>query len=282
VSTAPVDSTVLLEIAVGITANLLSGAIVFGLRRIPASLLVGERRGRRAWVLGTSALVMLVGLSAAIGLVFVGAEAIWVLAIGAATLVWVLVLMLRELRQFWAVGLLSADPEIAKGISYAQSLRLVTKGMAFMGTGAHKLSGSKEFAAAIDRCSDRPVRLLLRRPDDPVLEMAAARKNRNPAEYRENVIESLQRIGRLRQRFPNIQVKFYEGEPVFRIMLVDERLALVSFNVYGRGDGSALPQLHVARAAEGKEEQESFYQAFSSYFERCWTDGKLWDFREFL
>jgi hypothetical protein len=184
-----------------------------------------------------------------------------------------------ELRRFWRVGVQGADIQTRQGIDYDASLRLVTNELSFMGTGAHKLTRSKEFEGALGRCRpDETIRLLLRRPGDDVLAAAERRAGEPPGSYSDQVVSSLRLLAVLHNSFPNLEVRFYEDEAIFRIMLIDARYALVSYNVYGQGDGSDLPQLHLAAAADRHSVKESFYHAFDLYFTKVWNSGVTWDF----
>jgi hypothetical protein len=206
----------------------------------------------------------------------------WLLVVTAAA--WALYAMVLELSRLWRVGVVGADVTIRDGLGYSASLRLVHSELSFLGTGAHKLTGLPEFGDALRRCrSDVPIRLLLRRPDDPALVAAARRADRQEAAYKNNVIESLRRIKALQESIGNVEVRFYDGDLVFRVMLVDRTMALVSYNDYGRGDGSELPQLHLLGHLDARAGQ-SFFSAFEYYFNERWQDAthQQWDFAMYL
>jgi hypothetical protein len=65
-------------------------------------------------------------------------------------------------------------------------------------------------------------------------------------------------------------------------MLINDRLALVSVNAYGLGDGSSLPQFHVADTSDDDPHGRSLFTAFRAYFEDLWRDAAEWDFVEYL
>jgi hypothetical protein len=204
------------------------------------------------------------------------------LLVPTALLGWLLV---DFMRGAWGAGIHGGDRSVAKGINYARALALVQNDLSFLGTSAVKLTGEVRFRKAIMQCRpDRPIRFLLMQPDDANLIRAAQRFQRDPAAYRENAIGSLRRLQDLRinQGVENLEVRFYDTavfEPIFRLMFIDEGLCLASFNVYGRGDGSELPQLHVVAASDASR---SFYFAFDRYFSSLWERSACWDFQEYL
>ncbi len=267
-------------ITLNLVANALWALLVLGGRKVLERLDGADPRLRQRILLGIAGAI---GLVLAIALwLFAGSNTAaiwgWLLVVSAAA--WTVLLMTRELYRFWRVGLLGADGSVGRGIDYDSSLRLVRSELSFLGTGAHKLSRSAEFESALRRCrSDAPIRLLLREPDDPALAAAALRAGKQHTEYRDNVVESLRAIARLQGSIGNIEVRFYEGDLVFRIMLVDRRLALVSFNVYGQGDASELPQLHIVDSSDSRDVSSSFFHAFERYFNDRWTQATSWDFK---
>jgi len=65
-------------------------------------------------------------------------------------------------------------------------------------------------------------------------------------------------------------------------MFIDRSICLASYNVFGEGDGSQLPQIHVVRAPESKREATSYYHSFELYFDHQWDSASLWDFKEYI
>ena len=159
--------------------------------------------------------------------------------------------MWKELNQFWQLGLVGAGRKIAAGLDYKQSLSLCSNSLGFLGIGASKLTREwKEFEGAIDRCHrpNRPIRLLLCDPGNEELIRMVRQAGRGPDEYQNTVKDSLRKIATLRiQREKNIKVRFYKELPLFRLMFIDDSLCLASHYVFGEGDGSQLPQLHVRK-----------------------------------
>jgi hypothetical protein len=194
-------------------------------------------------------------------------------------------LIVSLLRGVWGSGIHGGDIAVRRGINYARALSLVRNDMSFLGTSAAKLTGQENFEEAVARCRpDRPIRFLLMKPDDANLRNAAQRSGRDRDEYRRIAIGSLRALRGLREDrgIGNLEVRFYDTatyEPIFRLMFIDESFCLASFNVYGRGDGSELPQLHVVKAADAAR---SFYSAFDRYFNNLWTPSVIWDFDQYL
>ncbi len=188
----------------------------------------------------------------------------------------------RELNQFWQLGIIGADREISRGIDYKRSLKLCSNSMDFLGVGAAKLTREvKEFEAAMERChrSNCPIRFLLCSPNNPELEQIARQAGRDRDEYRTNVRESLRAIARQRlQRGRNIEVRFYGRLPIFRLMFIDGWLCLASHYVFGEGDGSQWPQLHVRRGIHHQRDVRSLYYPFQRYFAELWDESQEWDF----
>jgi hypothetical protein len=189
----------------------------------------------------------------------------------------------RDIACFWMVGIHGADKEINKGISYGESLKLCQTHLSFLGTGASKLTQEDELEKALGRFDNTvPVRFLLLMPTDHELTIAAKRANKPEAQYSHIVLESLRKIANWKtNRGFNIQVRFYNKPPIFRLMFIDESLCLVSYNVFGKGDGSTFPQIHLVKK-DGSEQEKSFYYPMKSYFEQMWEEGTPWDFKEFL
>lgn len=194
----------------------------------------------------------------------------------------------RELHTFWSVGIRGADQKIRKGIAYKDALRMCKNELSVLGTGAGKLTREEEFEKALHRCrKDRPIRFLLAKPTYENLIDAAQQAGRDKDEYSHIVVESLKKIADFkRRRKLNIEVRFYPDrpkyEPVFRLFFIDNAICLVSYNVYGKGDGSQLPQLHLRKETTGKRIVGSFYYAFEVYFNWLWEQSEVWDFESYL
>jgi hypothetical protein len=191
-------------------------------------------------------------------------------------------LIWRELGQFWGIGLIGGDCHVANGLNYDKALRLCRNSLSFLGVGAAKLTRSKEFVPAMERChrDNAPIRFLLVDPRDEVLRRAAEQKGVTSQDYQRKVEDSLRLLARLRlDRHFNIEVRFYTDlvEPLFRLMFINEQLCLVSYHVFGEGDGSQLPQMYVKRF-EDQRDTDSFYYPFRLYFDRLWNISQPWNY----
>lgn len=187
------------------------------------------------------------------------------------------------------VGIHGPELSVESGTDYTTSLHLSRNYFWFLGTGASKLSSSKAFEETILRCSHNSgrTRFLLAAPDNKIIREAEQRADAVPNAYRRGIIRSLQILKTLHDdRRANFEVRFYSGDTArdfenFRMFFVDDDILLLSYNVYGRGDGRKTPQL-VIRKGSVSGESEGFYHAYRSYYERLWASSRIWDFREYL
>jgi hypothetical protein len=203
--------------------------------------------------------------------------------VSALTLIMFAVVVWKELNQFWEIGLVGADREVKLGIDYKAALSMCKHSFHFLGIGAAKLTQNQsDFRQAIDRCySTEPVKLLLGRPDAEELKRFATMAGKDHEAYQKTVRESLRFIASLRSEEKNIEVRFYNQFPAFRLMIVDDSVCLMSYYIMGKGDGSGLPQLHIIRQ-RGSQDTESLYFGFKEYFQKMWDASTDWDFKEFL
>jgi len=189
----------------------------------------------------------------------------------------------QERDTFRTVGVMGVDKQIKRGIDYGKSLRLCQNELSFLGIGAAKLTGEPEFEKAVSRCrQEKAIKLLLCKPTHDLLVEAAKRYGRSDEEYQKRVKDSLRIIARLKERFPNIEVKFYSDFQILRLMFVDDSLCLISYNVMGEGDGSQLPQLHISKLAQTQRIENSFYYPLEIYFNQIWKSSETWDFKDYL
>ena len=267
-----------------ITAGLLVHAIYAA---ILVAIRVARRRLDRASPVARQmvlALVVLVTLAGNIVLFYITGH---LFPIFSSTLLLLAFSMLWfQLRQFWDVGLIGADRTIRGGLDYTRSLKMCKNSLSFLGVGARKLTEhASEFEAAMQRChrANRPIRLLLCKPDNEILKTAAQNAKRPPDEYAHRVQESLRAIADYRNRRRwNIEVRFYDvPRPLFRLMFIDGWLCLASHYVFGEGDGSEWPQLHVRRSA-AERDVNSLYHPFEQYFDELWDNAEIWNFARYI
>lgn len=272
------------DIVISVVANVIYGVLSFAVRFFPQSL-----KNHQRWNRGV--LMLLAFLWAAMNTtayLYFPETTPWTFAVSSVIFgVWIW----RQFDQYWSTGIIGIDKTVEAGMDYETSLRRCVSQLEFMGIGAHKLTTSSEFEAAVKRCSNptKPIRLLLSHPENNLLENAAHQEGRQSLEYQNNVKASLRTIAHLRcDRRYNIEVRLYrrdaKSKPIiqyFRMMFINDELCLFSYNVFGEGSGKKQPQMHVRRDAS-KRDVDSFYHAFRCHFEELWRTAIECDLQEFL
>jgi hypothetical protein len=120
---------------------------------------------------------------------------------------------------------------------------------------------------------------LLSDPENPILKYAATRSGRNLEEYKRMVHNTLERIkGLKKEKGYNIEVRLYsskndQGPPSFRLFFIDNKSVLVSYYVFGEGDGLEMPQAKVEVDSNNRD-TANFYYAFNHYFNSLWESSK--------
>ncbi|MDP2121067.1 MAG: hypothetical protein Q8K28_14310 [Hoeflea sp.] len=199
-----------------------------------------------------------------------------------------LVACLFKLFKLSRIGVYDFDVSVRTGFNYKSALKAARRDIAFLGTGASKLTSSEEFEAAIERCqAGVPNRFLLIHPNSPVLRAAARQYGVSDDDYSLKVQTSIEKLARLASsRGFKIEVRFQDAEreddlESFRLMFIDDSVCLFSFNAYGRGDGSALPQL-IVQSRSRPEVERALYYGLRRYFDRRWATAKPWNIDDFL
>lgn len=208
--------------------------------------------------------------------------------VGALTLS---LLLIYSQWKFAKMGLHAAQLSVESGTNYRAALNLCRDSFSFLGTGAFKLTSEKNFEEALLRCKDdhqRPVRFLLSNPENPLIAEAERKAGVVPGTYRQNVIQSLRSLKRLRdERNARFEVRFYQAEKErdfenFRIMLIDDDIMLLSYNVYGRNSAGRNTAQIVLFKSNMTSSSDNFYFAFQGYFERLWASSNSWDFETYV
>jgi hypothetical protein len=189
-------------------------------------------------------------------------------------------LLLFRSRFKTVTGIKRVDLTMNKGITPSESLNLCKNNIRFLGVAANKLVTSSEFNAAIQRCNrgNEPIKFLLSDPENPILKYAAKRAGRNLEEYKIMVHNTLERIKELKkEKGYNIEVRLYksdndQGPPSFRLFFIDNKSVLVSYYVFGEGDGLAMPQIEVEVDSNNRD-TANFYYAFNHYFNALWDSS---------
>ena len=199
-----------------------------------------------------------------------------------------LIASLIKLYKLAKIGIYDFDVSVRSGFNYDAALKAASNNIFFLGPGAYKLTSSDEFETAITGCQMGVTnRFLLVHPDSDVLRTAAKQAGVAEDSYANKVRDSIEKLARLAaSRKFNIQVRFQDANreddlESFRMMFIDQRFCLLSFNAYGKGDGSALPQL-IIQSKSRVSEEKSLYHGCSQYFERRWGAAKPWSMQEFL
>lgn len=250
------------------------------------SLALGRRDPRLPSILFNTLLVVwcLAGIALHAYIIAADQSFLWLLPI---YFVWSLAIVLylwKQRHRLRNVGIYSADRQISDGVDYRRALALCHNKLKFLGIGASKLTREDEFARALDRCrQDQPAKFLLCKPTDQRLVSAAKKFGKPENEYRDIVINSLRKIAEFKnKRAINIEVRFYPKDPTFRLMLIDDSVCLFSYNVWGEGDGSQYPQLHILNAPPSKRVVHSFYYPLEVYFDNLWDLSEPWNFKDYL
>lgn len=205
---------------------------------------------------------------------------------GALTMVF---LLLYWQWKFAKIGMHAAQLSVTRGTNYREALDLCRDSFSFLGTGAFKLTSEKNFKTTMLRCNadnQRPVRFLLSNPENPLIAEAEKKAGVSPGTYKQNVVKSLRNLKRLRDdENARFDVRFYLAEKDrdfenFRMMLIDDDILLLSYNVYGRDEaGRSTAQIAFFKSAMTSS-TDNFYFAFQGYFERLWQSSPAWDFKE--
>lgn len=274
-----------INLIIGIIGNLIFIGLIWIATRAQSSLRNHDPRKQFPSLVLLIILLPIVNFGLFIYILASGQSPIWLIIFPISFYI-VDIMLWIQLNNFWKVGIRGVDQEIRNGINYLHALKMIKSELKFLGIGASKLTKESEFENAIRRCrSDISVKLLLCNPDDSNLKIAAKKYEKPEDEYKLNVINSLRKISDLKNnRGLNIEVKFYPKgfEPIFRLMFIDNSVCLFSYNIWGEGDGSQLPQLHILKAPQTERTVKSYYHPLELYFDNIWKQAAPWDFQEFL
>jgi hypothetical protein len=200
----------------------------------------------------------------------------------------IVVLAFSDLIQFSRFGIEYVEPSVKSGTNYASALGLCANELWFLGTGASKLTLIPEFEEAMKRCNGAKasIRFLLSRPTNEVLSKAERVADHAQDSYSLKVKASLAQLKHLKeQRRFDFEVRFYPSDKEsdlqhFRMMFINGSTLLLSYNIYGNGDGSDAPQLVINKSGIDLQKR-SFYYPFRQYFETLWDNSQPWDFKDF-
>jgi Ca2+/Na+ antiporter len=174
------------------------------------------------------------------------------------------------------VGIANAFETTRKGVSAADSLKLVKRDLVFLGIGAKKLTETTEFDEMLARCkaAHGQVRFLLSNPENEALEELARQNGRNDLSYRSRVKESIREIfTRATSSGVDFEVRLYDLKqkvslPRFRLVFIDGQLCVFSQLRWSEGEGLDNPQLILR--SNGSSAESSLYKGYRDYFDDLW------------
>ena len=181
-------------------------------------------------------------------------------------------------------GINQIDRSIGKGMDPSTALNSCKNNLRFLGIAANKLTMSPNFEETIKRCN-RPmksIKFLLSHPNNSILRFAAKRQNKDQEEYAKKVNNTLDNLWQLKsQKAYNIEIRLYKsnnekGPPSFRLFFIDDESVLVSYYVFGEGDGLQMPQMQIVKSKKTRD-TENFYHAFDHYFNSLWESSEIYN-----
>ncbi len=190
------------------------------------------------------------------------------------------------LRDFSKLGIISAFTKSSEGIDIDNSLRQVSHNtLRFLGIGASKLTESREFQAAMEKCAKhgKQARFLLSPPNNPTLDAMATQNGTNPDIYKNNVRDSLRKLHRMKkEQGLDIEVRFYRTSTGhnyqrFRVFMVEDDFCLLSWTVWGGHLGKDNPQILIRKPKDTGMPANSLYKALQDYFDEQWDAGIVVD-----
>jgi len=170
------------------------------------------------------------------------------------------------------------------GITPDKALSLCKNNIKFLGIAAYKLVDSTEFEKAVQRCNraGTPIKFLLSHPENAVLKHAANRAKKDINAFKNKVEYTLNKLSQLKKEHGyNIEVRLYKSEedsgpPSFRLFFIDEMSVLVSYYIFGEGEGLQMPQIQINKPRR-KRDVENFYYAFEHYFNSLWKSSEAYN-----
>ena len=181
-------------------------------------------------------------------------------------------LRMQELRmqKFISKGVVNVLDSMTEGEGSTKAIMSnVTDKFSFMGIAARKwIITGDTFRDMIKRVGARTneIRILLLDPDSSETERMARSVDMEENEFKEMIEDSLKFFKRMKNQGMNVSVRLYTFMPIFRIVIVDNRLLYLGF-YRGRATGDDTPQL-VLNASE----EVSFFKPFQEYFDIIWNN----------
>jgi hypothetical protein len=168
------------------------------------------------------------------------------------------------------------------GSEFHPSLALasINHSLDFMGHGASKWTcEERQFAEMLIRLEDAgshgKVRLLLLNPaSDACLDTSAKLFPEDPLHWPRKIVQSLFVARGVMEHHNNLEITIYDHKPVFRLTIIDGRLAIVGHYRNYHQDSDASPLLIFEEGPEW-----SFSRPFQQLFDTEWKAGRPpdWD-----
>lgn len=170
------------------------------------------------------------------------------------------------------IGVSKIDENISEGHTTEKILATAKSSVSMMGRGASRFLEAKNITETLIRLDKRtPVRFLLLHPKSEASKVLSQDRQIRDTHISGIIVQSLKTIKKLKGEGYNIEVRFYREPkyvPIFRVVLVDNDTAYVSF--YPRGE-TGKNALQIILKKQGSLENNNLYIAFSEFYESMWA-----------
>lgn len=166
-------------------------------------------------------------------------------------------------------GVLRITTEPSDKLSLAETLPHLNSQFAFWGISAKRTIASAAFRLWLQSLSQTQQRakFLILDPDSPNLQRKASDEGDSAEAWRREIAATITRINDMARQYPGlIEVRTYTEFPIWRVIFVDEQLAIVNYFPSGK-QGPESPQIVLHRKGD------SFFEPL--YKEFC----EMWEYR---
>ena len=201
-----------------------------------------------------------------------------------AALILIIVYLTLMVSNFRSLGIKKILPSTIKGEGGTKSqMSLARQNLCFMGIASSKwISESKEFELMLRRiCSmnSGSIRFLLLDPNSESTKNLSLAKGIRENIVKKDIEKSLDSLKNILTALKNesnyeaikkkFEVRLYVQMPVYRLILIDNSRAYLSF--YRRGsDGSKIKQLVIYPSKHISSDKQNIFNSLSEYFESLW------------
>ena len=119
--------------------------------------------------------------------------------------------------------------------------------------------------------AQKPVRVLVLSPDSRYVAWIATILREEPEEIKRKIRATVDDVRALKDRELHVELRFYDAPPTFRIVIVDEAEAYLSF--YEAVPGGGNPPQFLFRSRR----EHSFFPAIQRHFDAIWAGPPLRD-----